>query len=68
MNRTLERYLNYVLLTGFFLLGAGIVVLIVDQIRYGMPVEFAMIMTGLVLIVLCFIIAKVFGEILRWRA
>ena len=68
MNRTIERYFNYLLLTGFFLLGAGIVFSIIDQIRYGMPIELAMIMTGLVLIVLCFIIAKVFGEVFRWKA
>jgi uncharacterized membrane protein (DUF485 family) len=67
LNRTIERYVNYILLTGFFLLGAGIVVSIIDQIRYGMPIEFAMILTGLVLIILCFIIAKVFGEVLRWK-
>jgi len=67
MNKALERYLNYLVLTGFFLLGAGLIVSIIDQIRYGMPVEFAMILTGLVLIVLCFIIAKVFGEVLRWK-
>ena len=68
MNRTVERYFNYLLLTGFFLLGAGIVVSVINQIRYGMPIELAMIMTGLVLIVLCFIIAKVFGEVFRWKA
>lgn len=68
MNRALERYVNYVLLTGFLLLGAGIIVSIVNQIRYGMPIEFAMILTGLVLIVLCFIIAKVFGDVLKWKA
>lgn len=68
MNRTVERYFNYLLLTGFFLLGAGIVVSVMNQIRYGMPIELAMIMTGLVLIVLCFIIAKVFGEVFRWKA
>jgi hypothetical protein len=68
VNRTVERYFNYILLTGFFLLGAGIVFSIIDQIRYGMPIELAMIMTGLVLIVLCFIIAKVFGEVFRWKA
>ena len=67
MNKTLERYVNYVLLTGFLLLGAGIVVSIVNQIRYGMPIEFVMILTGLVLIVLCFIIAKVFGDVLKWK-
>jgi len=67
MDKALERYLNYLVLTGFFLLGAGLIVSIIDQIRYGMPVEFAMIFTGLVLIVLCFIIAKVFGEVLRWK-
>jgi uncharacterized membrane protein (DUF485 family) len=68
VNRTVERYFNYLLLTGFFLLGAGIVVSVMNQIRYGMPIELAMIMTGLVLIVLCFIIAKVFGEVFRWKA
>ena len=68
MNRTVERYFNYILLTGFFLLGAGIAASIIDQIRYGMPIEFAMILIGLVLIVLCFIIAKVFGDVFRWKA
>jgi hypothetical protein len=68
MNRNVERYFNYFLLTGFFLVGAGIVVYIINQIRYGMPTELAMIMTGLTLIVLCFIIAKVFGEVFRWKA
>jgi VIT1/CCC1 family predicted Fe2+/Mn2+ transporter len=68
MNRTVERYVNYLILTGFFLLGAGMIVSIIDQIRYGMPIEMVMIMTGLVLIVLCFIIAKVFGEVFRWKA
>jgi uncharacterized membrane protein (DUF485 family) len=66
--KVIERYFNYLLLTGFFLLGAGIVVSVMNQIRYGMPIELAMIMTGLVLIVLCFIIAKVFGEVFRWKA
>lgn len=66
--KAIERYFNYLLLTGFFLLGAGIVVSVMNQIRYGMPIELAMIMTGLVLIVLCFIIAKVFGEVFRWKA
>ena len=68
MNKTLEKYVNYVLLTGFFLLGAGIVVSIIDQIRYGMPIEFAMILSGLVLIILCFVIAKVLGDVLKWKA
>jgi uncharacterized membrane protein (DUF485 family) len=68
MSRTVERYFNYILLTGFFLFGAGIVFSIIDQVRYGMPIEFAMILTGLVLIILCFIIAKVFGDVLRWKA
>ena len=68
MNRNVERYFNYILLSGFFLLGAGIVVSIINQIQYGMPIELAMILTGLVLIVLCFIIAKVFGEVFRWKA
>lgn len=66
--KAIERYFNYLLLTGFFLLGAGIVVSVINQIRFGMPIELAMIMTGLVLIVLCFIIAKVFGEVFRWKA
>ena len=68
MNRSVEKYFNYFLLTGFFLLGAGIVVSIINQIRYGMPMELAMIMTGLALIVLCLIIAKVFGDVFRWKA
>lgn len=68
MNRTFEKYFNYLLLTGFLLLGAGMVVSIINQIQYGMPVELVMIMTGLVLIVLCFIFAKVFGDVLRWKA
>lgn len=68
MNRNLEKYFNYFLLTGFLLLGAGIVVSIINQIRYGMPIELAMVMTGLALIVLCFIIAKVFGDVFRWKA
>jgi len=68
VNRNVEKYFNYFLLTGFFLLGAGIVVSIINQIRYGMPIELVMIMTGLALIVLCFIIAKVFGDMLRWKA
>jgi hypothetical protein len=67
VNRAVEKYFNYVLLTGFFLVGAGIVFSIIDQIRYGMPIELAMIMTGLVMIVLCFIIAKVFAEVFRWK-
>lgn len=67
MNRTFERYYNYILLTGFLLFGAGLIVSIIDQIQCGMPIEFAMILTGLVLIVLCFIIAKVFGDVLRWK-
>jgi cytochrome c oxidase subunit IV len=61
MNKTIERYVNYLLLTGFFLLGAGLIVSIIEQIRSGMPIELAMILSGLVLIVLCFIIAKIFG-------
>jgi len=68
VNRNVEKYFNYFLLIGFFLLGAGIVVSIINQIRYGMPMELAMIMTGLALIVLCFIIAKVFGDVFRWKA
>jgi len=68
VNRSVEKYFNYFLLTGFFLLGAGIVVSIINQIRYGMPMELAMIMTGLALIVLCLIIAKVFGDVFRWKA
>jgi len=68
VNRNIEKYFNYFLLTGFLLLGAGIIVSIINQIRYGMPMELAMIMTGLALIVLCFIIAKVFGDVFRWKA
>jgi cytochrome c oxidase subunit IV len=68
VNRNLEKYFNYSLLTGFLLLGAGIVVSIINQIRYGMPIELAMVMTGLALIVLCFIVAKVFGDVFRWKA
>jgi len=68
VNRNVEKYSNYFLLTGFFLLGAGIIFSIINQIRYGMPLETVMIMTGLALIVLCFIIAKVFGDVFRWKA
>ena len=68
MNRTIERYVNYFILTGFFLFGVGIIVSIINQsIRYGMPIELAMIVTGLVLIVLCLIIAKIFGDVLDGR-
>jgi hypothetical protein len=61
MNKTIERYVNNLLLAGFFLLGAGLIASIIEQIRSGMPLELAMILSGLVLIVLCFIIAKIFG-------
>jgi hypothetical protein len=67
MNKTLEKYVNYTLLAGFLLLGGGIVISIIDQIRYGMPIEFVMILTGLALIILCFIIARIFGEMLNGK-
>jgi hypothetical protein len=61
MNKTIERYVNNLLLAGFFLFGAGLIASIIEQIQCGMPIELTMILTGLVLIVLCLVIAKIFG-------
>lgn len=67
MKRTVERFTNYALITGFFVFGAGIMISIMDQVRAGMPVEWAMILAGLTLIILGILAAKIFGDVLGWK-
>jgi len=67
MKRTVEKFTNYVLITGFFVFGAGIVISIMNQVRAGMPVELAMILSGLTLIILGILAAKIFGDMLGWK-
>jgi hypothetical protein len=67
MKRTVEKFTNYMLITGFFVLGVGIVISIMNQVRLGMPVDLAMILVGLTLIVLGILAAKIFGDVLGWK-
>lgn len=67
MKRTVEKFTNYVLITGFFVFGAGVVISIINQIRSGMPIELAMILVGLTLIILGILAAKIFGDVIGWK-
>lgn len=62
MNNAAEKITNYMLLAGFLLFGTGIIASIVNQVRTGMPIEMAMILVGIALVILGLIAAKVFGE------
>jgi hypothetical protein len=64
---TAERFTNYVLVIGLLVFGAGILLSILNQVRYGMPIEFAMILIGLTLVILGILAAKIFGDVLGWR-
>jgi len=67
MKRTIENFTNYVLIVGFLVFGAGIVLSIVNQIKSGMPIELVMILVGLVLVILGIVAAKIFGDVLGWK-
>jgi hypothetical protein len=67
MKRTVEKFTNYILVIGFFILGAGIVISILNQVRVGMPVDLAMILVGLALLILGILAAKIFGDVLGWK-
>jgi hypothetical protein len=64
MKRTVEKFTNYVLITGLFVFGTGIVISIVSQVKAGMPIELAMILVGLTLVILGILAAKIFGDVL----
>jgi hypothetical protein len=64
MKKTAEKFTNYALIVGFFVFGTGIMLSILNQIRSGMPIEIAMILAGLALIILGIIAAKIFGDVL----
>jgi hypothetical protein len=64
MKRTVEKFTNYVLITGLFVFGTGIVISIVSQVRAGMSIELAMILVGLTLVILGILAAKIFGDVL----
>lgn len=67
MKGTVERFTNYVLVIGFLVFGAGILLSILNQVRYGMPIDFAMILIGLTLLILGILAAKIFGDVLGWK-
>jgi uncharacterized membrane protein len=67
MKRTAEKFTNYALIIGFLVFGAGTIISIMNQVRTGMPVELAMILTGLTLIILGILAAKIFGDVLGWK-
>ena len=56
-----EELIQYLIVAGFLLFGAGIVMSI---LRSGMPPELVMIATGLVLAIFGILSAKVFGGFL----
>jgi hypothetical protein len=62
--KIIERFVNYVLLTGFLLLGTGILISIVMS---GLPVELTLIIVGIVLLILGVLMAKIFGDMLGWK-
>ena len=64
IKRNLERFIHYLLLAGFLLLGAGVVISI---LRSGMPIELTLILVGIAMIILGILIAKIFGEVLDGR-
>lgn len=64
IKRNLEKFIQYLLLAGFLLLGAGVVIAI---LRSGMPIELTLIMVGIALIIIGILIAKIFGEVIDGR-
>ncbi len=64
MKRTVEKFTNYILITGLFVFGTGIVISIVSQVKAGMPIELVMILVGLTLVILGILAAKIFGDVL----
>jgi hypothetical protein len=65
MRLKIDRCIHYAVLSGFLLLVAGIITSIV---RSGMPIEITLIAVGILLLVVGFLMAKVFGEYIeRWR-
>lgn len=62
-----EKFTNYMLIIGFFVFGAGILISILNHVRLGMPIEFALILVGLTLLILGILAAKIFGDVLGWK-
>ncbi|MCW4046148.1 MAG: hypothetical protein NWE99_01095, partial [Candidatus Bathyarchaeota archaeon] len=67
MKKTIEKYINYVLIGGFLVFGVGIVTSIINQTKAGMPLDFVLILVGLALLVLGLLAAKIFGDVIRWK-
>ena len=66
---SLERFINYLVITGFLIFGTGVAAYIINQfVRSGLPIELTMILTGLAMIVLGIFAAKILGDVLRWKA
>ncbi len=61
MKEDIEKIVTYLLVTGFFAIGTGVVISI---IRSGMPLEMTIIVVGIALIALGMLAAKIFGEVL----
>ncbi len=65
MRIKVDRCIHYAVLSGFLLLVVGIVIAI---LRSGMPIEITLIAIGIFLLIIGFLMAKVFGEYIeRWR-
>jgi flagellar biosynthesis protein FliP len=64
VRKNLEKFIQYILLSGFLLIGVGVIISI---LRSGMPVELNMIVVGIALIVMAYVMAKLFGEVLDGR-
>jgi hypothetical protein len=59
--KQIEGFIQYVIVSGFLLFGAGIVISI---LRSGMPTELTMITIGIALIIFGILSAKIFGGFL----
>lgn len=59
--KQIEGFIQYLIVAGFLLFGAGIVISI---LRSGMPTEFTMITVGIALIIFGILTAKIFGGFL----
>lgn len=61
MKGSVEKISTYLLVIGFFAVGAGVVISI---IKSTLPLEQTIIVVGIALIVLGVLAAKIFGEVL----
>ncbi len=64
IEKNIEQFIRYLLIAGFLLTCAGILITIFQS---GMPLNLSLVMMGIALLLMGFLFAKMFGEIINGR-